>query len=93
MKGLTIEQRLERIERLLIIGSKAVLNTSEAALLLNVSESRIRHMTCKKEIPHYKQGGRTYFKKSEIEEWQLGLRVPTDKEIKRKAVTYAVINK
>lgn len=93
MKGLTIEQRLERIERLLIIGSKAVLNTSEAALLLNVSESRIRHMTSAREIPHYKQGGRTYFKKSEIEEWQLGLRVPTDKEIKRKAVTYAVINK
>ena len=31
-----IEKRLERIERLLIIGTKEVLTTSDVALLLNV---------------------------------------------------------
>lgn len=90
---MNIEQRLERIERLLIIGSKEVLTTSDVALLLNVSESRVRHLTSAKEIPYYKQGGRTYFKKSEIEEWQLSQRIPTNKEIKRRATTYTVINK
>lgn len=90
---MNIEQRLERIERLLVIGSKEVLTTSDVALLLNVSESRVRHLTCAREIPYYKQGGRTYFKKSEIEEWQLSQRIPTNKEIKRKATTYTVINK
>lgn len=90
---MTIEQRLERIERLLIIGSKEVLTTSDVALLLNISESRVRHLASAKEIPYYKQGGRTYFKKSEIEEWQLSQRIPTNKEIKRRATTYTVINK
>lgn len=90
---MNIEQRLERIERLLIIGSKEVLTTSDVALLLNISESRVRHLASAREIPYYKQGSRTYFKKSEIEEWQLSQRIPTNKEIKRRATTYAVINK
>ena len=40
-----VEERLERIERLLLLGSKEVLNTSEIALLLGISESRVRHLT------------------------------------------------
>lgn len=51
-----VEERLERIERLLLLGSKEVLNTSEIALLLGISESRVRHLTSAKKIPHYKQG-------------------------------------
>ena len=39
-----VEERLERIERLLLLGSKEVLNTSEIALLLGISESRVRHL-------------------------------------------------
>lgn len=90
---MSIEQRLERIERLLIITSKEVLTTSDMAILLNVSESRIRHLTSAREIPYYKQGGKTYFKKSEIEEWQLSQRIPSNQEIKCKAATYSVIHK
>ncbi len=88
-----IEKRLERIERLLVIGTKEVLNTADVALLLDVSESRIRHLTSAREIPYYKQGGRTYFKKSDIEEWQLSQRIPTNQEIKRMATGYNIINK
>lgn len=90
---MTIDERLERIERLLVVSSKEVLTTADAALMLNVSESRVRHLTSAKEIPYYKQGGRTYFKKSEIEEWQLAQRVPTNEEIRRRGTTYAVINR
>lgn len=85
-----IEKRLERIERLLVIGTKEVLNTADVALLLDVSESRIRHLTSAREIPYYKQGGRTYFKKSDIEEWQLSQRIPTNQEIKRMATSYNI---
>ncbi|MGN0033435.1 MAG: helix-turn-helix domain-containing protein [Candidatus Limimorpha sp.] len=88
-----IEKRLERIERLLVLGTKEVLNTADVALLLDVSESRIRHLTSAREIPYYKQGGRTYFKKKEIEEWQLSQRIPTNQEIKRRATTYNIFNK
>lgn len=82
-----IEQRLERIERLLVIGTKEVLNTGEVALMLNVTPSRIRHLASDREIPHYKQGNKTYFKKSEIEAWQLSHRIATNQEIMSEAST------
>ncbi|MCM1301343.1 MAG: helix-turn-helix domain-containing protein [Bacteroides cellulosilyticus] len=88
-----VEERLERIERLLLIGSKEVLNTSEVALLLDVSESRVRHLTSAKKIPHYKQGNKIYFRKKELEAWQLQSRIPTNDEIKSKGTTYAVTHK
>ncbi|WP_295902846.1 helix-turn-helix domain-containing protein [uncultured Alistipes sp.] len=88
-----VEERLERIERLLLLGSKEVLNTSEIALLLGISESRVRHLTNAKKIPHYKQGNKVYFRKKEIEAWQLQSRVPTDDEIRSRGTTYAVTHK
>ena len=88
-----VEERLERIERLLLLGSKEVLNTSEIALLLGISESRVRHLTNAKKIPHYKQGNKVYFRKKEIEAWQLQSRVPTDDEIRSRGITYAVTHK
>lgn len=87
-----IAERLERIERLVLLSSKTVLNTKEFALMLNLSESRIRHLVSERNIPHYKKGRLTYFKKSEIEEWQLGQRIPTNDEINKKAITYTSIN-
>lgn len=90
---MTVEERLERIERLLIIGYKDVLNTSEVALLLGISESRVRHLTCERNIPHYKQGNKTYFKKKEIEQWQMQERRPSNSEIESRGITYAVTNR
>lgn len=88
-----VEERLERIERLVMLGSKTVLDTKEVALMLNLSESRIRHLVSERNIPHYKQGRITYFKKSEIEEWQLRHRIPTNDEVKQKAMTYTVTHR
>lgn len=88
-----IEKRLDRIERLMIIGTKNVLTVAEVALLLNISESRVRHLTSSRDIPYYKQGKSVYFKKSEIENWQLENRIPTNDEIRSKAITYTVLNK
>ena len=90
---MSIEERLTRIERIVLIGSKNVLDTSEVAMMLNLSESRVRHLVSERSIPHYKQGVKTFFRKSEIEEWQCSQRIPTNKEIDSIADTYLVLNK
>lgn len=89
---MSADERLARIERLILIQSKEALTVSEVALMLGLSESRVRHLTSEKELPYYKQGKNTYFKKSEIEGWMLKDRVPTNAEIKALATTPVVIN-
>lgn len=62
-------------------------------LFFQYRTDRVRHLVSKRLIPHYKQGNRTFFKKSEIEEWQLSDRIPTNAEINSKAATHIAINK
>lgn len=90
---MSIEQRLERLERIMLIQFKNVLNVDEVAMILSVSADRVRHLVSARKIPHYKQGNRTFFKKSEIEDWQLSDRIPTNDEINCKAATHVAINK
>ena len=90
---MSIEERLDRIERLVIIGSKEVLNTSEVAMMLNVAVQTVRNMMHERAIPYYKRGGKAFFKKSEIEDWMLQERIPTNDEIKSQAATYAALKK
>lgn len=90
---MSIEERLDRIERLVIIGSKEVLNTSEVAMMLNVAVQTVRNMMHEKAIPYYKRGGKAFFKKSEIENWMLQERIPTSDEIKSQAATYVALKK
>lgn len=87
---MTTEERLERIERLLIISVKEALTVAEVAIFLGISESRVRHLTSNKEMPYYKQGSKTYFKKSEIEKWMLNERISTKEDIEAQAQTYLV---
>ncbi len=86
---ITIAKRLERIERMMAIGMKEVLNTAELALYLNISESRLRTLTSERTIPHYKNdSGRVCYMKSEIDKWRLGERIKTKQEIEQEAVAY-----
>lgn len=88
---MSADDRLERIERLILLSAKEALTVSEAALMLGLSVDRVRHLTQEKELPYYKQGKRTYFKKSEIEDWMLKERVPTNSEINSQATTHCII--
>lgn len=89
MMALTVEERLERIELLLAVSMKEIFDVHEAAAFIGVSESRLYHLTSAKEIPHYKKGNSTFFRKSELEEWMTdnSSRVSTRKELNRKAAT------
>ncbi len=80
-----INAQLQRIETLLLISSKNILNAGECAMLLGVGKDRIYHLANAREIPHYKQGARIYFKKNEIEAWLTERYIPTKDEIRAKA--------
>lgn len=90
---MSTEERLARIEQLILMSSKNVLSVKEAALMLDVSESRVRHLVCDSTLPYYRQGKKIYFKKTEIESWMLHTRFPCKAEIERQATTYTALAK
>ena len=93
MENLTIEQRLDRIEKLLI-GTKKVLNFNEATSYLNVSKSHLYKMTSSCKIPHYKPNGkRLYFNTEELEKWLLSNRITTVDEIDEEANNFLLLHK
>ncbi len=76
----TIEERLSRIEILLINmkfqtgdsinpGSDSPLTITQAAELLNLTTPTIYGLIHKRIIPHNKKGKRLYFLKSELLDW------------------------
>lgn len=83
-----IREALGEIKRSVIVMMKNVWNVADLALVLNVSESRIRHMASEQVIPAYKQNGSLYFKREEIEAWQTRHRTASKDEINAQAATY-----
>ena len=49
-----MQEQLNRIEKLVRLNSKEVLDVEEVALMLNVSKSRIYHLVSSRNIPHGK---------------------------------------
>lgn len=74
-------ERLEKIEMLMRISGKSALDINECVAYTGISKTYLRHLTAGHVIPHYKKCGRLFFKKSELDEWMLQNRVPTDAEI------------
>lgn len=83
-----IKQALGEIKHSVIVMMKNVWNVADLALVLNVSESRVRHMAAELVIPSYKQNGSLYFKREEIEAWQTAHRTASKDEINSQASTY-----
>ena len=91
---MSIEKRLERIETLLSLSVKDVLSVKEVAAFIGRSESRVRHLVSRREIPHYKsETGQVSFVKSEIEAWRLGIKIPTSAETDSLASTHIAISR
>ena len=85
---MSIEERLERLKRIIISATKNVLNTKEAADMLGISVDRLRHLVSEKEIAYYKQGNRVYFAKADLESYRLAHRVASNAELREKAMLY-----
>lgn len=90
----TASQHYDALEAIALIGVKSVLDVKEVAIYIRRSESRVRALVNNCEIPHYtKPGGRITFRKSEIDDWLLGKRVPTKDELQSQAATHCALNK
>lgn len=90
---LALNERLTRIERLLAMQTTQAINVKDAALLLHLSESRIRHLVCERAIPHYRTpSGGISFRRDELEQWMLATPVPTAAEIAARAATYCALH-
>lgn len=63
---------LREIRELTLLGSKNVLTIKDVGLLLDRSPKTIYNML--DELPHYRNGKGIYFKKSDIEQWMLGVK-------------------
>ena len=83
-----IAQRLDRLETLTALSAKNVLDINDTAELTGYSVKYLRLLIAKRDIPHYRRGNRLYFDRDEIEEWMLGERIPTNEEMKVKAIGY-----
>ena len=86
-KALT--ERLDRIESLVMVGTKEVLTIDECSAFTGCAKNHLYRLTSQRAIPFYKpMGGTIFFRKSEIEDWLLQNRQATEAEINSKATTY-----
>lgn len=89
-----IAARLDRIEKLALLGSKEVLSIDECVILTGYTKSHLYRMTSQRKIPFYKpMGGTIYFKKSEVEQWLLQNRQETESETAARTATYCKTKK
>lgn len=88
-----LNSRLDRIERLALIGAKNVLSLEETSELTGFSIGHLYRLTSQKQIPHFKKNRKLYFLKSDIEKWLTEQRVLTNSEIESKATTYMATHK
>lgn len=82
-----LSEQLERIEAMLF-ASKRVFTIQEAAKFTNLTERTIYKKTSQGEIPHYKQAGKLYFDRVELEDWLLENKGFSKAEIRKAASTY-----
>lgn len=91
-KALT--ERLDRIESLVMVGTKEVLTIDECSAFTGYKKAHLYRLTSQRAIPFYKpMGGTIFFRKSEIEDWLLQNRQATEAKINSKATTYCRTHK
>lgn len=88
-----IQAQLDRIERLTLIGAKNTLDINEAAIYTGRSVGYLYRLTSGREIPHFKQAGKLYFSKKELDEWMQSERVLTNEQLNSQADTYCVTHR
>lgn len=93
MNATKIEERLSRIEQLLL-GTKKIFTFDELAEYTGLSKSYLYKLTASASIPHSKPQGKVlYFDKELIDKWLLSNRISTQEELAEKANQYTSMNK
>lgn len=93
MDFLELEERLDRIERLLV-ANKEVLTFEEACKYTGISRSYLYKLTAAREIPHSKPNGKMiFFEKAKLNNWLLQNGRKSRSEIESEALDYTFKNK
>lgn len=93
MNAINLDERLSRIEKLLI-GTKKVLTFAEVVEYTGLSSSYLYKLTASATIPHSKPNGKVlYFDKDLIDNWLLSNHITTQDELAEKANRYTYKNK
>jgi len=88
MSVIELENRLERIERLLL-GSKKVLTFEEACEYTGLSRSYMYKMTASANIPFSKPNGKViFFSRDRLDSWMLENEHKTNRGIRERASGY-----
>lgn len=69
-----------------------VLNLNLAAEYVSLSKSAMYKKTSERNIPHFKQGKKLYFKRSELDDWLTSIKISTKDEIEKVADNYLMKN-
>jgi len=93
MDNIKLEERLNRLEKLLI-SNKKVLTFDEACDYSGISRTYMYNLTSKKSIPHSKPNGKViFFSKESLDKWLLRNKQVSHDEIEQKAINYTLKNK
>lgn len=93
MDNIKLDERLERIEKLLL-GSKKVLTFDEACDYTGISRSYMYKLTGSQSIPCSKPNGKViFFEKEKLDEWLLQNKRKSNQEIENEASSYVLKNK
>ena len=85
MEYLKLEERLDRIEKMLT-HKKKVLTFEETCEYMGVSRSFLYKLTSRRQIPHSKPNGKMiFFEKSEVNDWLLRNRRNSNVKLKSKS--------
>lgn len=74
-----LRQEIRELRTINIISQKDALTVEEAIIFTGLSKQTIYNMCTKRVIPHYrsKGGKKIYFKKEELTDWMLGMKIST----------------
>ncbi|MBC9796279.1 helix-turn-helix transcriptional regulator [Sinomicrobium weinanense] len=93
MNNLELEERLERIEKLLAF-NKRVLTFDEACDYTGISKSYLYKLTSENRIPFSKPNGKViFFEREKLENWLLRNHRRSRQETKDEALSYVLKNK
>ena len=85
---LELQAAVLELKKLTLLGAKNALTMNDVCLVTGLSKSHVYKLVSWKKIPYYKSdGGKlTYFKKQDIENWQLAHRFSSNDELEQAAL-------
>ena len=88
-----IQNAISLIEKKSAADEQKFLNIDQVSDFIGLSKSSVYGLTHKRIIPHYKNGKRLYFNKSEIVDWITSCKVVTNEDMRMNVDEYLFKNR